>query len=158
MLFSNSWSSGRSRVRRFTTTFPSALTLTIISPIGAVFSFAADAFRHFHVELVFSSRCVPRQQEKNQEKQQAHPQAAPSECRDDAYARDHEIHESSRVLQFVFDQNRHSFTRVCRIAMKATPERALKLPPIQRSISATCRGKMHNKSWPEYRSPGPQRC
>ena len=34
-------------MRRFTTTLPSALTLTITSPIGADFSFAADAFGTF---------------------------------------------------------------------------------------------------------------
>src|SRR5581483_5531165 len=41
---SNSASSGPVSVRRFTTTLPSALTLTTTSPIGAVFSRAAEAF------------------------------------------------------------------------------------------------------------------
>ena len=37
----------RSRVRRFTTTLPSAFTFTTTSPIGAVFSFAEEAFGTF---------------------------------------------------------------------------------------------------------------
>ena len=58
----------RSECRRFTTTVPSVFTFTTTSPTGAVFSFAADSFRHFYVELVFVSGRVPGQEKENQER------------------------------------------------------------------------------------------
>src|SRR5438128_7495237 len=43
----------------------------------------------------------------------------------------------------------------CRIAMKATPERASKLPRVPRSVSAPCPGRTRKRSSPECRQPAP---
>jgi len=43
----------------------------------------------------------------------------------------------------------------CRIAVKATPERASKLPRVPRSVSAPCPGRTRKRSLPECRQPAP---
>ncbi len=66
-------------------------------------------------------------------------------------------HPASRIT--VRPRSAQAFVlSACHTAMKATPERVLKLTRVRRSTSALCRERKRKKSWLGYQSPGPQRC
>src|SRR2546430_14516832 len=161
-LFNHSVSSAPLKVRRFTTTLPSAFTLTTTSPIGAVFSFAAEAFGTL-TSSSFSVRAAFHVSRKKSITATAHRPAAPVEYRDDAGACDHvdSYYEGDDVglanywrdgQLTVRPRSAPGFARpACRTATKATPRHASKQLPIPRSTFGLFPGKKRRTSSREYR-------
>src|SRR5439155_23051560 len=119
---------------------------------------------HFHIKLVFGARCIPRQQKKNQKQQQHIDQWRELNARmmqRGATTKVHEARCAVRGAGFGITIRLRSKSRqelapfaYC-IAMKATPERASKLPRVRKLISVPCRERTRKRSSPECRQPAP---